>query len=183
MRTGIIGMLAVAAVAFGAKPAEAKVVALYASGQGGVQQSAAENSPGLGLEVGARVLILDAYLDYMSFGQSQSVARAVAGLRAGIGSDKLRLVLRAGLGAIREDNGALHNVTMMDRRTGGVARAGAGLDWRIERFLYLGFMIDAETFVFPGAQTVALGSMDVPSSYQWGGDVFGALKVTFELGI
>jgi hypothetical protein len=163
--------------------AQANVVALYAAGEGGVQ-NAGENTPGLGLELGARVLILDGYVDYTAFGQNESVARAILGLRGGVGAKDVRLVLRTGLGALREEHGALRGTADAPAsRIGGVARAGAGIDARLDKLLYLGVMIDAEAFVFPGSETVPLGNTSVPASAQWGADVFAALKLTFELGI
>ena len=59
---------------------EAKIAALYASGQGGVQ-SGTESGNGLGFTLGARVLIFDGYFDYMGFGQDVSVSRGILGLR------------------------------------------------------------------------------------------------------
>ena len=183
MKKLLLGLAAAAVVALCAPRADAKVVALYASGEGGVQNTG-ENAPGLGFELGARVLILDGYVDYTSFGQSESVARGILGLRGGFGGNDVRLVLRAGLGGIREEHGALMGTAVSpESRVGGVARAGAGIDARLDPLFYLGFMIDAETFVFPGSETVAVGATSVPSSYQQGADVFAALKLTFELGL
>jgi hypothetical protein len=176
--------LAVAAVACLCAPrAEAKVVALYAAGEGGLENTNG-TWPGFGFELGARVLILDGYVDYTAFGQSASVARGILGLRGGFGNGDLRLVLRAGLGGIREEHGALMGETMeTPSRTGGVARAGAGFDARLDPLFYLGFMVDAETYAFPGAETVTVGTTNISSSYSRGADVFAALKLTFELGI
>lgn len=183
MKKLLFGLVAAAVVAFVAPRAEAKVLALYAAGQGGFQNTS-ETTPGLGFELGARVLILDGYVDYTTFGQNESVARGILGLRGGFGSNDVRLVLRGGLGAIREEHGALNGLTVSPpSRVGGVARVGAGIDARLDALLYLGFMIDAETFLFPGSETVAVGMTDVPSSYQQGADIFAGLKLTFELGI
>jgi hypothetical protein len=183
MRKLLVGLAAVAAVVSIAPLAHANVVALYAAGEGGVQNTG-ENTPGLGLELGARVLILDGYADYTAFGQNESVARAILGLRGGFGAKDVRLVLRTGLGALREEHGALMGTAMSPAsRIGGVARAGAGVDVRLDKLFYLGLMVDAETFVFPGADTVPLGNTSVPASAQWGADVFAALKLTFELGL
>jgi hypothetical protein len=183
MNKPLLGLIAAAVVASLAPRAEAKVFALYAAGQGGVQNTG-ENTPGLGFEVGARVLILDGYVDYTAFGQNESVARGILGLRGGFGNKDVRLVLRGGLGAIREEHGALMGTAVSPpSRIGGVARAGAGIDARLDPLFYLGFMIDAETFVFAGSETIPIGMTNVPSSYQQGADVFGGLKLTFELGI
>ena len=183
MKKTWLGFATAVMVALCASRADAKILALYAAGEGGVQNTG-ENAPGLGFELGARVLILDGYVDYTAFGQNESVARGILGLRGGFGGNDLRLVLRAGLGGIREEHGALMGTVMSPpSRMGGVARAGVGIDARLDPLFYLGFMIDAETFVFPGSETVAVGATSVPSSYQQGADVFAALKLTFELGL
>lgn len=182
MKRILLALSAACAIALAAPRADAKIAALYAVGQGGVQNTG-DNTPGLGFELGARVLILDGYVDYTSFGQSESVARGVLGLRGGFGND-VRLVLRAGAGAIREEHGALMGEAYAPpSRTGAVARAGLGIDARLDPLFYLGFMIDGETFVFPGSQTVAVGNTTVPSTYTQGADLFAALRLTFELGI
>jgi hypothetical protein len=183
MKKILLGLAVAAVACFSAPRAEAKVVALYAAGEGGVQ-STNGSWPGLGFELGARVLILDGYVDYTTFGQNASIARGILGLRGGLGGGDLRLVLRAGVGGIREENGALMGAAMeAPARTGGVARAGAGIDARLDPLLYLGFMIDAETYAFPGTETVAVGTTNVPASYSRGADVFAALRLTFEFGI
>ena len=183
MKKFLLGLTAAAVVALGASRADAKAVAIYAAGEGGVQNTG-EGTPGLGFELGARVLLLDGYVGYTVYGPSESVARGILGVRGGIGDKDVRLVLRAGLGAIREEHGALMGTAMAPpTRTGGVARAGIGLDARLDPLFYLGFMVDAETFLFPGSETVAVGGTRVASSYQQGADVFAALKLTFELGL
>jgi hypothetical protein len=183
MKKTLLGVAAGAAVALFAARADAKVVALYAAGEGGLQ-SANQTEPALGFELGARVLILDGYVDYTTFGGNESVARGILGLRGGLGSKDVRLVLRAGVGGIREEHGALMGTAMTaPDRWGGVARAGAGIDARLDALFYLGFMVDAETYLFPGSETVAVGTTNIPSTYRQGADIFAALKLTFELGL
>jgi hypothetical protein len=183
MKKILFGLVAVSVIALAAPRADAKLAALYATGQGGVQNTS-ETAPGLGFELGARVLILDGYVDYMNFAPSESVTRGILGVRGGLGTDGLRLVLRAGAGAIREEHGALMGGAYAPpSRTGGVARAGAGLDARLDPLFYLGFMVDAETFLFPEPGAVAVGTAGAPTSYRQGADVFAALRLTFELGI
>jgi hypothetical protein len=183
MKKILFSLVAVIVIALAAPRAEAKLAALYATGQGGVQ-STAETAPGLGFELGARVLIVDGYVDYMNFGPSESVTRGILGVRGGLGTEGLRLVLRAGAGAIREEHGALMgDAYAPPSRTGAVARAGGGLDARLDPLFYLGFMVDAETFLFPESGTVAVGATNVPTSYRRGADVFASLRLTFELGI
>jgi hypothetical protein len=172
MRKLLLGFLAVGVIAFTASAADAKVAAVYASGQGGVQ-SGAETGNGLGFTLGARVLILDGYFDYMNFGQNVAVSRGIFGVRGGFGTDGMRLVLRGGVGAIHEENGALTGPYGAPSRTGAVARVGAAIEGRISPMLYLGFGVDGERYRFPA------------SSYapQWGTDVLASLRLTFELGI
>ncbi|MDB4979846.1 MAG: hypothetical protein JWM82_598 [Myxococcales bacterium] len=184
MKLSSIVVLAVIGLALFARPADAKIAALYASGQGGVQQNGAANNPGMGFEVGARLLVFDGYLDYLSLGQNQSIARGVLGLRAGFGNGDLRLVLRAGVGGIRDYGGALAGDRQISgSRLGGVARAGIGLDARIDPLLYVGFTVDAETFIFPRLGAFGTGSEMGSCSCQEGSDIFAALRLTFEVGI
>jgi hypothetical protein len=171
MRKLLLGLLAVGAVSFTAPRADAKVAAVYASGQGGIQTGEAGN--GLGFTLGARVLIFDGYFDYMGFGRDMFVSRGVFGVRGGFGNSRGRLVLRAGVGAIHEENGALTGPFGAPSRTGGVARAGAAVEGAINPYLYLGFGIDGEHYRFPYS-TIA--------PYR-GSDILATLKLTFELGI
>jgi hypothetical protein len=171
MRKLLLGVLAAGVISFTASHADAKIAAVYASGQGGVQSGEAGN--GLGFSLGARLLIFDGYFDYMGFGQDMSVSRGILGLRGGFGVDRARLVLRAGGGAIHEQRGALTGPFGAADRTGGVVRAGAAIEGAINPFLYLGFAIDGESYRFPYS-TIA--------PYQ-GSDILATLRLTFELGI
>jgi hypothetical protein len=173
MKKLLLAIGAVTALTFFAPRADAKVVAVYATGQGGVQ-NAGNTDPGIGFELGARLLILDGYVDYMSFGAGESVSRAILGLRGGFGTRAFRLVLRGGLGGIREQSGALTHPVGGPDRTGAVARAGVDLEGRINPFFWLGFGVDGERYVFPNnnAGFVTTGS-----------DVFASLKLIFELGL
>src|SRR5262252_5643571 len=105
MRKLSLGLLVAGVILFTVTRAEAKIAAVYASGQGGVQ-SGADAGNGLGFTLGARVLIFDGYFDHMSFGQDVSVSRGILGLRGAFG-ETARLVLRAGAGSIHEQHGAL----------------------------------------------------------------------------
>jgi hypothetical protein len=109
----------------------------------------------------------------MNFGQNVAVSRGIFGVRGGFGTDGMRLVLRGGVGAIHEENGALTGPYGAPSRTGAVARVGAAIEGRISPMLYLGFGVDGERYRFPA------------SSYapQWGTDVLASLRLTFELGI
>ena len=173
MKKRLLGIVAAAAIGLVAKPADAKIAAVYASGEGGIE-STGEADPGLGFEVGGRVLNFDGYLDYMGFGADQAVSRGIFGLRGGFGTREFRLVLRGGAGAIREEHGALTGPLMGASRTGGVARLGAGFEGRLNPVLWLGFGVDGETYKFVN---------DVPGAPSQGSDVLAAMKLMFEIGI
>jgi hypothetical protein len=172
MKTLILSAVAAVTVALVAPRAEAKLAAVYASGHAGMQNEGT-NDPGFGFMLGGRVLIFDGYADYTRFNQYESVSRGILGLRGGFG-ERLRLVLRAGVGGIREEGGALTGPMGVPGRTGGVARAGAAVEAAINPLLYLGFGFDTEHYRFPG------NTLGIPSE---GSDVFAALRATFELGI
>ncbi|HVZ73129.1 MAG TPA: hypothetical protein VHJ20_12190 [Polyangia bacterium] len=171
MIAGVVTTLALAVAA--PKPAAAKVVAVYASGSGGVQSTGTQD-PGLGVTVGARVLIFDGYLDYVGFGNGEAVSRGILGLRGGFGTRAFRLVLRGGGGAIHEERGALTGWADAPSRTGVVGRLGAAIEGEINPLFYLGFGFDGETWRFPNG---------VPGDPTVGSDVFASLRLTFELGI
>lgn len=173
MKKLLLGIAAGAALCLVAARADAKVIAVYASGQGGVQNTG-EDNPGIGVEVGGRVLIFDGYLDYMNFGSDQAVSRGIVGLRGGFGTHDFRLVLRGGAGAIREERGALSGALSGMSRTGGVARLGAGVEGRLNPVLWLGFGVDGESYKFVD------NSIGVPSE---GSDILASMKLMFELGI
>jgi hypothetical protein len=172
MRKLFLGLLAVGVIMLTAPRAEAKIAAVYASGQGGVQ-SGADAGNGLGFTLGARVLIFDGYFDYMRFGQDVNVSRGILGLRGGFGAGGARLVLRAGGGTIHEEGGALTGPFGAPSRTGVVGRVGAAVEARMSPLLYLGFGIDGERYRFP--------SSSIAPTY--GSDILATLRLTFELGI
>jgi opacity protein-like surface antigen len=173
MKKLLLAAVAAVTLAFSAAPASAKVAAVYATGQGGLQNNGATD-PGLGFELGGRVLIFDGYIDYTGFGQGQSVSRGILGLRGGFGGGGYRLVLRGGAGTIHEDGGALTGPLGAPARTGGVARIGAAFEGAVNPLLYLGFGVDGETYKF------ADNALGIPSE---GSDIFATLRLTFELGI
>ena len=173
MKKQLLSTVAAVTVALIAARADAKVAAVYASGHAGVQNEG-NGEPGLGFMLGGRVLIFDGYADYTRFGERESVSRGIVGLRGGFGQD-LRLVLRGGAGAIREEGGALTGPLLgMSDRTGGVVRAGVALEAAVNPLLYLGFGLDTEHYRF------ASNTVGMPTE---GSDVFAALRATFELGI
>ncbi|HVX96773.1 MAG TPA: hypothetical protein VHK47_17790 [Polyangia bacterium] len=175
MRRLLVGLLAVLTLILGASAANAKLAALYASGQGGLQNTG-DTQWQAGFEVGARVTLVDAYVDYMGYGSGRSVSRGIVGLRGALGVGPLRFVLRGGAGAIREDNAALSTRTsdISLTRTGGVVRAGGAVEAKVAPLVWLGAGVDAEEFHFlSNNQNMA----------RTGSDVLGTLKLTFELGI
>lgn len=173
MKRLLCGIAVAVTISLGASRADAKIAAVYASGQGGVQNSG-DNDPGLGFELGGRILIFDGYLDYMGFGGGQAVSRGIFGLRGGFGTSDVRLVLRGGAGAIREERGALTGPLVGADRTGGVARLGADVEGRLNPVLWLGFGVDGETYRFVDS---------VPGAPTQGSDVLATMKLLFELGI
>lgn len=172
MKKQLFTAVAAVTVALLASRADAKVAAVYASGHAGVQNEGT-NDPGFGFMLGGRVLIFDGYADYTRFNERESVSRGILGLRGGFGNN-LRLVLRAGVGGIREEGGALTGPMGAPDRTGAVARAGAAVEAAINPLLYLGFAFDTEHYRF------AENASGIPTE---GSDVFAALRATFELGL
>jgi hypothetical protein len=172
MKKAILVTVAAVTVALLASRAEAKAVAVYASGHAGLQNDSRSDA-GLGFTVGGRIFVFDGYADYTRFGEREAVSRGIVGLRGGVGDD-LRLVLRGGVGAIREEGGALSGPLSAANRTGAVARAGIAVEAAVNPLLYLGFGIDTEHYRFAN---------DVPGAPSSGSDVFAALRATFEIGI
>ncbi|HVR64035.1 MAG TPA: hypothetical protein VMU50_19175 [Polyangia bacterium] len=166
--------------------ARADVVAVYLQGQGGLSSASAENgshsgSPSsgvgvLGLQLGARLLLFEGYVNYDRFGEDVAVSRAILGLRGGFGTSSLRLVLRGGVGGMVEQGGALTvREPGVPNRRGVVARAGAALEGRLASALWLGAGIDSEVFY------IAPGSLFGSNAVQ-GSDILASLHLLFELG-
>jgi hypothetical protein len=176
MKKWLICLAAAAVLGLAASRADATVVSLYGTGQGGIQT---HGDTGLqaGFEVGAHVLLFDGYVSYMGFGSDRSVSRGIVGLRYGLGSDRLRLVLRLGAGAIHESSGALTTALgpATLTRTGAVGRAGGSLEVRTYSALWFGLGVDAETYGFLGSNNLGFASH--------GSNVLGVAKLTFELGL
>ena len=172
-------LVAVAAAAsllvLGASAADAKIAAIYGAGQGGLQNTGDTGLQG-GFEVGARVTIVDAYVDYMSLGNGKTISRGIVGLRGALGVGPLRFVLRGGVGAIRADEEALMLPagTVGITRTGGVARLGGAVEANVAPLVWLGLGVDGEEYAFLASN---------PEVATHGSDVLGTLKLTFELGI
>jgi len=188
MKALAVTMVGLVALAGAASTARADIVAVYADGHGGVASEggaanadgSSSTAAGLGYRLGARLLIFEGYYDYTGFGAGTSVKRGIFGLRGGFGSDKLRLVLRAGGGVIQEEGGALTGraLGVADRR-GAVGRIGGAIEGHIAPLLLVGFGIDAETFALPASG----GPYGLTVGATTGSDVFANLHVMFELGI
>jgi hypothetical protein len=163
--------------------ARADVAAVYAEGHGGFESGGATpptgSSPGgVGFRVGARLLIFEGYYDYTDFGGSAAVSRGIVGLRAGFGTNDVRLVLRAGGGVIDETGGALTGPNIDNSsRAGAVGRIGAALEARLAPMVLLGMGVDGETFVLSGP------SLPGRSGAVVGSDVFANLHLMFEIGL
>jgi len=180
-------MVGLVALAGAAGTSRADIVAVFADGHGGVASEGGATNPdgtsssatGLGYRLGARLLVFEGYYDYTGFGAGTSVSRGIFGLRGGFGSDKLRLVLRGGAGAIEEEGGALtgRGIGAPDRR-GAVARIGAAVEGRIAPLLLVGVGVDGETFALP-----ATGGPYGTTGALTGSDVFAKLHILFELGV
>ena len=174
------------------RPARADIVAGFVQGQGGVSSSDATTStnhisslslsaglaPGLGFQVGARLLFVEGYYDRTSFGSGASVQRGIVGVRWKMGLGDYRLVLRAGGGFLTEHGGAISGSPLGGDRRGPVARAGLAIEKRLTRGeLTAGLGVDGEVF-----------SLETPSTPNvadttFGGDLFLSLRLRFELGI
>ena len=173
-------------------PARADVVAGFVQGQGGLSSSDATTSsnralslssssalaPGLGFQIGARLLFVEGYYDRTAFGSGASVQRGIVGVRWKMGLGDFRLVMRAGAGLLTEHGGAISGSAQGGDRRGAVGRAGVALEKRLTRGeLTAGLGLDGEVF-----------SLETPSTPNaadttFGGDLFLSLHLRFELGI
>jgi hypothetical protein len=174
-----------------ARPARADVIAGFVQGQGGLSSTDTTTStrtsslsassglvPGLGFQVGARLLFVEGYYDRTAFGSGASVQRGIVGVRGKIGLGDFHLVLRAGAGILTEHGGAISGSAQGGDRRGAVGRAGVALEKRLTRGeLIAGIGLDGEVF-----------SLETPSTPNvadttFGGDLFLSLHLRFELGI
>jgi hypothetical protein len=126
--------------------------------------------PALGLQAGARLLMFEGYVDHTEMVRTGSVERAVFGVHGGLELLKTRLSLRAGVGALSEEDGALAGVEMEGiERVGILGRVGGAIDREITSRLYLGVGLDAEAYALEDDRR--------------GYDVMGNVRLSFELGI
>jgi hypothetical protein len=167
--------VSVALLLLAARPARADVAAVYADGHGGSSSASGVSEGGLGYRLGARLLLFEGYFDHTGFGDGAAVNRGILGLRAGIGPNRLRLVLRAGAGLLEEQGGALTGMQLLSpERRGPVGRAGVAVEGKLAPMFFLGAGIDGEAFRLPAV----VGSGSVV-----GTDVFLNLHLMFELGV
>jgi hypothetical protein len=182
-------LVAFALIALGAGAARADIIAAYLQGEGGLSSASADNgnrtgSPssgnaGLGLQLGARILIFEGYVDYDNFGDGAAVSRGIIGLRGGFGTSGLRLVLRGGVGGLAEQGGALTaRMPGVPDRHGFVARAGASLEAKVATALWAGIGLDSEAFTIA---TTTGGSLSNNAVH--GTDLFATFRLLFEIGI
>jgi hypothetical protein len=189
MKTALVMASAAAALLMaGAGPARAEIVAAYMDGYGGLSSHPSGDSatssrsgatPGLGFEIGARVLIFDAYFDRVAFGDGRGTSRGILGLRGGLGLGSLRLVLRGGVGVLLEQGGALTGADAATAdRHGLVARAGVAVEKRLDPKVFaIGLALDGEYFILD-----SLGGAP-PGTRNQGSDILGSLRVKFEIGL
>ena len=181
-------MVGLAGLVAAAGTARADVVALFADGHGGIASGGANDAgaatpsaAGLGYRLGARLLLFEGYFDHTGFGGGAGVSRGILGVRGGFGfgSSGVRLVLRAGAGAIEEQGGALTGrVSETPDRRGAVGRIGAAIEGRVAPLLLIGVGVDGEEYLLPDASG-PYGTMSATA----GSDVFANLHLMFELGV
>jgi hypothetical protein len=175
--------------------ARADVVAAYLEGYGGVSspQSAESSGAGsmptagtagaLGVQVGARLLVFEAYGDHTVFSAGTSVSRAIVGLRGAIGLGGFRLVLRGGGGVLDERGGALlGQANGVTERTGVVARAGIALERQLAPTLLGGLGVEGEAFNLSNSAS-GTSTISAINDRVTGADIFFALHLKFEIGI
>jgi hypothetical protein len=196
--TLLTSLVVTAGLAVSATPARADIIAAYVEGHGGLGNNDAANrsstssgagggglAPALGFQLGARLLIFEGYFDRTAFGAGVSVSRGILGLRAGLGSNDVRLILRGGGGVITEEGGALTGTTLgTASRDGLVARAGIAVEKRLAPGKLLGGLgLDGEVFSLVSPTPLTATTSPGLSGRTQGSDVFLSLYLKFELGI
>jgi hypothetical protein len=177
MKKWLVSLAAVAAVVLAAPRVSARDAAVYASAQAGLQ-TRGDTGLQLGFEVGGHWSLLDGYVSYMGFGSGRSISRGILGVRGTLGTGRLRLMLRAGAGAVHESSGALTSplgptpMPTILSRTGVVVRGGGSLDVRLYGGAWLGAGGDVEGFSFLNSGSLGFTTRGV--------NALGILKLTLE---
>jgi len=146
----------------------------------GVKDGASRTSPALvyGAQVGARVLGLELYGDYMRRASGGVIERGILGFRMGFDIfDPWRLEARAGAGVIAEQNHAFGSPV---NRVGVVARLGANLERKMTTFVYLGVGVTGEWFTLAHGDTPETVAS---TGWQSGKDVIGDLHLKIDIGL
>ena len=174
-----------------ARPARADFAAGFLQGHGGLSSTDTANrastslsagaglTPGLGFQVGARLLFLEGYYDRTAFSSAASVSRGILGVRARLGAGDLRLVLR---GRRRPDRRARRR----DHR--GLARRSAigKASWRAPASRWRSGSRTANSSAasaLDGRSSACRNRSAAISERVQGGDVFLSLHLRFELGL
>jgi hypothetical protein len=173
-------LLLAATLLTAATTAHADTAGIYLRGHGGYGGASVEElqpggeEPGLGPviggEVGANIMLFNAYLNYDRYLDHGSITRGILGLASDLELGGWRLSGRLGAGLNTLFGGDLDH-------TGVVARIGAAFDRRISPGFWIGVGVDAEYFALKPD-----GDM-VESEVHTGADIFASLRVSFELGI
>ena len=126
--------------------------------------------PALGVQAGARLFLFEGYVEHTEMVRTGAVRRAVLGLHGDLSLLSTRLTLRAGVGAVSEEDAALSGVEQEGmERVGAVARLGGAVDREIAKRFFLGVGMDGEAYALEGDRT--------------GFDVMANVRLSFELGI
>ena len=171
-----------AGVLTAATAAHADTAGIYLRGHGGYGGASVEepggNEPSLGMviggELGAKILLFNAYVNYDRYLDHGSITRGILGLTSDIELAGWRLSGRIGAGLMMEKETLFGGD--LDH-TGVVARIGVAFDRRLSAGLWLGVGVEAEYFALKPD-----GDM-VESTVHTGADIFGSLRLSFELGI
>jgi hypothetical protein len=178
-------LLLAATLLTAATTAHADTAGIYLRGHGGYGGASVEelppggDEPGLGPviggEVGANILLFNAYLNYDRYLDHGSITRGILGLASDLELGGWRLSGRLGAGLMMEKNTLFAGD--LDH-TGVVARIGAAFDRRVSAGFWIGVGVDAEYFALKPD-----GDSMVESEVHTGADIFASLRVSFELGI
>lgn len=146
----------------------------------GVKDGESRSKPtfAYGAQLGARLIGIELYGDYMRPTRGGAIERALLGYRLGFDIfDPWRLEIRAGAGLIAEQGGALGSPV---NRVGVLARLGANLERKMTTFVYLGLGVTGEWFTLAHGDTAATV---VSTGWQSGKDVIADLHFKIDIGL